>query len=471
LIKNRPLLLVLFVLAALKLALIPLIDVTDADAYSRIELAHDWIQNPQWISNSVWAPLHFYLIGGALWISNHFYYTPIFLHIILSLIGTWAVYKWLRCWTSNKTAIIFAIAFALSPLLFRNSFLALSLTPFLVFVALALFHISRALNSRSIIPALYAGIFMTLACGFRYEGWLIAVLIPAIFIWKKQYASFFGYGLTAALFPAVWMISCYLSTGDAFYGINGNNEWITQHTNLQTSDLRTEDVLKRIWFFPFSLVITTGPAFMVYLFLKRKSIGPLSDFSKLAIVLTTIVLCIFITNSIFGSLMHHHRFSGIFLLLLILPIAELCNKVIQTKTAILLIVVNFFLGFIYNTKGISPIPIVSGACDDHNSAIYDNLNASSFLIIDFLGWEETYSMAAKCREKTNSIYLVSGSTQSHLKENMLLQTIKGKESGYLCLDPTNMRLDTAKIESIMKSKGFRRLISIDEDEFMSIHYY
>ena len=165
-----------------KIIALPFAQTVDADAVSRVHLSMAWAQNPEWISTSVWAPLHFYLNGLALMIWDNIVYTPKILNIIIASVSILPFFYFTRREFNENGALIASIFFALSPILFRTSFMALSETPYVLAFLISLNLISKALRQNSTSTILWAGFFMTIAAGFRYEAWLLMFIIGAFML-------------------------------------------------------------------------------------------------------------------------------------------------------------------------------------------------------------------------------------------------------------------------------------------------
>src|SRR5438067_57105 len=117
-----------------KLSLLPFAQQTDPDAVTRIFFSEAWKDHPSWIRSDVWGPFHFYLNGFFLMIWNNRIYAPAVLNLLLSVLTLIPFYFFTRREFNEDGAFAATVFLAVSPILFRNSFLALSETPSLFFI-------------------------------------------------------------------------------------------------------------------------------------------------------------------------------------------------------------------------------------------------------------------------------------------------------------------------------------------------
>lgn len=405
---SRSVILIALVIVGIKVLLLPFAQTVDADAVSRVFLSTDWLNKPQWIATSVWAPFHFYLNGIALAIVNDPVITPKILQILLAGISLIPFFYFVRREFNSRGAIYATILFGLSPILFRNSFMCLSETPYLLFLVLSLNLISKSLKGQSVAFMALAGLCFTIASGFRYEAWILMFLAGLILLyydWKKAIV----FGFFALLFPFIWMFSNYLYTGDPFYSISGNYKW-TLEVMGNNDHVDAETMLRRIWFFPFSWFISLGPP-VAYLTLMSsiKSLKGLGTRSTTAIWATLffIMLAFFIYNSTKGVLLLQHRFIGTLVVFSLPFIALQFQKKENSfqKFAVYLVLM-LSLSFVYNTNGITPIPRLGDQKKTEISTqIRNKREQVQFLIIDFIGWEYSYYTALNSGVDKNKILL------------------------------------------------------------------
>lgn len=237
----------------LRLAVLPFTHTTEPDAMSRIVISWEWLQTPNTgLQSAVWLPLHTYVLGLMFKVFPEYYYIPTVLNILFAVLTAIPLYWFSQREFGEKSGIaagaIAATAFMVYPLAFRNSLMALSDTPFALLLAasLPLLSYARAKNG-TLWQAALAGLFISLAAGIRYEGW---VLIPfmAVILWRYP-RRLLAFGAMAMVVPTLWMIGCLITHGDPLYSFN----YQSQDTAATLSERGGLSVLKRtvrLIFFP-----------------------------------------------------------------------------------------------------------------------------------------------------------------------------------------------------------------------------
>jgi len=387
----------------------PFAQTIDADAVSRTFLSMDWLEHPKWIGEGVWLPIHYYLNGFALMIWNDQVFSPAVLNTLLSIASIPPIYHLSKREFSINGALFVAAIFAFSPILFRNQFMALSETSYLFFVVHALNLLSKGMKDERIVLFALSGLLLTVAAGIRYEAWLIMAVI-GLFLVFRSFKNAFIYGSFALLFPISWLVSNYLLSGNAFTSLSGNHRWTLEiMDNNANVDLETS--LRRIWFFPFSLLIAIGPP-AAYFALKgsfREIRANGWNFKKLLGILFILMLLFFIYNSFQGTLLLQHRFIGS-LVILTLPFAALGFQQLSFQRVVLHLFVVIGLSFVYNMDNISPLPRLN---DQEKAKLYQEIPSNSdYLVIDVLGWDYAYYYALMSRMDRKKIILVEGAMNS-----------------------------------------------------------
>ncbi|NEQ55313.1 MAG: DUF2079 domain-containing protein [Leptolyngbya sp. SIO3F4] len=209
---------------ALRLIILPFAHTTEPDAMSRILIGWEWLQTPNTgLQSAVWLPLHTYTLGLIFNVIPEYYYTPTILNILFAVLTAiplyWFSYREFGQKSGVAAGVIVATAFMLYPLAFRNSMMALSDTPFALLLAASLPFLSyaRAKNG-TIWQAALAGLFISLAAGIRYEGWVI-IPFMAVILWRYP-KRLLVFGAVAMIVPALWMIGCLVTHGDPLYSFN-----------------------------------------------------------------------------------------------------------------------------------------------------------------------------------------------------------------------------------------------------------
>ncbi len=378
----------------LKLSLLPFVHAVDADGITRVLMAKQWTENPSVIKAGNWPPLYFYLMGMALKIYNNQFYAPIVVTIFLSIGTLFPLYFLMRRLLNESTALLMCIVFSLSPIVFRVSLLALSETPSIFFIILAANVVAKGLMEKSNRQILFAGLLMSIAGGFRYESWIISPFVALIIAYRYSFKQALIFIFPALLFPLYWIASNYFSSDTLFSSFTWAADGIKSNTIHSF-----EDLLRRIWWYPVSLVFVFGPVGF-YFFLKEAIIicrnRKTNRTAFLFFLLFIGFLIFFLVNCLSGSLLTQHRFT-LTLYLLAFPFIGFYfrdHTEKKLKMALVISLSSFALSFIYNSSGIRPVPRLK----DHETekvaaAIKNNSSPTSGLIIDSWGFENTYYLA------------------------------------------------------------------------------
>lgn len=400
----------------IKLFLFPFTHTVDCDAVSRIFLSMQWYENPHWITNGVWLPFHFYLNSFSFWFYNNWQFSPVFFNILLSCLSIFPFYYFVKNEFNSKGAFYSSILFIISPVLFRNSFMSLSETPFWFFITITLYSISKGFNSKKAIWFFAGGITLTIAAGFRYEAWLLIPLLTILIILRKQWKGGFVFALFSAIFPAVWIYYSLLQSNTFFHP----GAPVLSAEIIGNPEFNWENQARKGWFYPLSWVLAVGPITTFFLLKYFKNRG-ISQNAIIWLIPTLFILAVFLYKSFSGSLMLQHRFTGILAILTIPFFSFYANEKFRNKNIVfgLIIISTIGLSFFYNTRGIALIPRLK----DKNAVkvsniINQNITKESALIIDFDGWENTWFYALKSGLKPENILInySNNSLDEFLKE-------------------------------------------------------
>lgn len=386
-----------FGIIIIKLMILPFAQVVDADAVSRTFLSVAWKDNPVWIVSNVWAPFYFYMNGFFLSIVDSNVYTIPVVNIFFSAFTLIPFYYFVRREFNSIGAMYATIFLAISPVLFRISFMALSETPYLFFVILTLNLISKGIRKNFKIYYVLAGLCITIASGLRYESWIITFFLFCLLLLRRKWKEGFLFGFFAVIFPFIWIVQSWYFAGDPLISF----KWAEDAYNTNAySD--TGSLLRRFWFFPFSWYIALGPvvAFLVMKYMikgyNNKRIQALSlDWSYIFWAM----LLIFEYNCFKGTLLIQHRFTGTLVLFSLPFAAGYFNEYsfLKIRLAIISGILVIGLSFVYNTDGIKPIPRLRDQSSQKISDIVRaDLTNKSCLITDFIGWDNTYFIALNC---------------------------------------------------------------------------
>ncbi|PCJ78148.1 MAG: hypothetical protein COA57_16285 [Flavobacteriales bacterium] len=433
--EQRNLWLLFFAALTVKIILLPFAQTVDCDAVSRIFLSLQWLENPHWITNSVWGPFHFYLNGIALWLYKDHIITPKLVNILFSCASIFPFYHFTKREFDAKGAFFATVLLVISPVLFRNSFQALAGTPFLFFVILSMNWISKSLSENKISFALLSGLAITIAAGFRYEAWLLMALFFVVVLWRKSWKSAFVFALLASVFPFIWTWHTWQETGHLLHPYAP----ILNAAEPANQNLDFEGWLRKGWYFPFSWLLCVGPitAFFILKYITKIIKNRQEHDTQFHWLLPLfVVLIVFLIKSFNGSLLNQHRFTGT-LVVLSLPFfsyfgSEVFNY--RKKLFVAITITTVGLSYVYNTKGITMIPRLKDKSTlEAAQIIKNNVSENSALIIDFDGWENTWFYALRSGLGQKNVIINDGKQSINLLVKRIDMAIKTYPAGLLVL--------------------------------------
>ncbi len=223
----------LFLLAVallVRLLLLPHATLDDNDAATRIWLGWRWADDPFFITNGLWGPLHFYLIGMVLRFWPDPVWAPLVLHVALGALVPIVVYRLtLELFGSHRSAIAAGLIFAFYPVAIDVSLGARVETPFVLSFGIGLFALVRAWRpDGQVRHAVVAGLAITLASALRYEAWILMPFLTLMLIRHPRRAAAFL--ATAMIHPVIWMIGNYLEFGNPLFSITTTSSWVEDAT-------------------------------------------------------------------------------------------------------------------------------------------------------------------------------------------------------------------------------------------------
>ncbi|PWL24218.1 MAG: hypothetical protein DCO96_14540 [Fluviicola sp. XM-24bin1] len=458
LLQTYPIASVVLIGLFLRLILFPFAQVVDADAVTRIFMAQEWWEDPAWISEGVWPPLYQYFYGIIVGITGNHQTIPILVSILLSSLSAIPMYHFVKREINERAAFWMALALVFSPVLFRNSYHTLSGTPFILLLLLTMNSLSKSWRESDVNAAIWAGVFMTLACGFRYEGWMLFALFTGFGLLQKAWKTtviFWGF---AMIFPAFWMIGNYMAHQDFFFGLSGAYDWNVVQEGVN-SYLPRDIILLRWFFFPASWFFIFSPILVITLLigvwklLRNKQF----DWKKWrwgGVFLLLLIVFIYKSNN--GTLLNQHRFTGT-LIVFSLPMLALLweletKRLLQiTKVGILLLLPLSFLWGRPNyakvfpdgtsthyalehfqgisRQGLAAVPrLKDPQVVEFRETLKSNLKDNDALVIDFITWESSYYLALESGVHKKRLFLVNGAANAQLDIHNLreLATSYGK---------------------------------------------
>lgn len=453
-VNSYPLAVIVGIGFTLRLILLPFAQIVDADAVTRIFMAQDWWENPTLISEGVWPPMHQYFYGLIVGISGDHQTIPILVSMLLSSLSAIPMYQFIKREFNERAAFWIALALVLSPVLFRNSFHTLSGTPFILLLLLTMNSLSKSWRESNVKAAVWAGLFMTLACGFRYEGWMLLAVFTGFGVLQKAWKETAIFWAVAMIFPAFWMIGNYWVHQDFLFGLSGAYDWNIVQEGVN-SYLPRDIVLLRWFFFPASWFFLFSPILvftLVYGVVKLVRARQF-DWKKWRWGFVFVLLMVtFIYKSNNGTLLNQHRFTGT-LIVFSLPIVALLwdlesKRLLQaSKIGILLLLpLSFLWGkpkyansftdgtsthyaldhfTAISTQGMAAIPrLKNQEIVQVKNALAQELKAGDGLIIDFIDWESSYYLAVESGVDSKHLFLVNGATNAQLDLYNLQKTLQ-----------------------------------------------
>jgi hypothetical protein len=226
--RRRDVLVLLAVAAlalAVRLAVLPFATTDGSNPAARVWIAWRWLDDPGVITHGVWGPLHFYLIGAVLALTNDPVTAPILLHVLFGVGSAVLLYIFVRIeFTGPNSALLAALAFAVYPVGLSNSVSVRAEAPFVFFVLASMVLLALA-RTRAPVTVLAgaAGLMLTMASMLRYEAWLLTPLL-ALLLWPRIVPTLVFLSV-ASVFPVFWMIGNMLAYGDPLYGVSYAQSW------------------------------------------------------------------------------------------------------------------------------------------------------------------------------------------------------------------------------------------------------
>jgi hypothetical protein len=441
---TRVLILIVGLGILLRVLALPLVQVVDADAVTRVFVSKKWLLDPNFITEGVWPPLHYYFNAVVIWMTGSHITAPIVAHMLMAAFTAVPIYKFTKREVSKKGAWLAGLLYVLSPIIFRNSFHTLSGIPYCFFVALGFNALSLAIRERNVRQAIYAGLFLTVASGFRYEAWLLIALLTGITVYFRLWRIMLFFWLFSMIFPLFWMIGNYVAHHDFFYGLSGAYKWNIILEGVNANVPIDKKVLRWLyfpltWFFIFSPIVASWLGFKLVSKWRRKEL-------KLSLFVWAVpfwvMLFTFMYKASEGTLLLQTRFTSSLILLSIPFTGLLIDEMIWNKTrrlilglviASILPLSYFWITVQYQDwfpKDTLPQKVMLAyrsntllSCnalprlEDQGIArmsneINKNLSPDDGLILDFWSWQSSYYFALYSNLDPSQIYQVNGATNA-----------------------------------------------------------
>ena len=327
LLSERNKIWILFGLALIaRLIALPFSQIVEADATSRLFLAEHALHHGGELTSLQWQSLHIYFLSLGQFISGERFWGPVVLTMFFVAASVIPFYLFTKNIFNRDGAFYAALIYTFSPLVFRFGFTPLSEGYHLAFCVTALWCVSEGIYSanRKMRWALVAGIAATIACGGRFEAWILTALLGLILLILREWKMALVYGLVASVFPVYWLIYCYMKTGNALVSIE-----MVEYFNFKVARVNDhlDDITRfnRKVFFPFSWITSLSPVVVLIMLVSARHllVRPFSNLPRMLFTLLFLFFFVFfIYQSITGSLYNQHRFT-ITLVMLSLPLYSL----------------------------------------------------------------------------------------------------------------------------------------------------
>ena len=470
-LESYPILFVVSIGLLLRVLLFPFAQVIDADAVTRIFMAQEWWDNPTLITEGVWPPLHQYFYGIVYGLTGNYQTIPVFVSILLSSLSAWPMYLFVKREFNEKAAFWISLALVMCPVLFRNSYHTLSGTPFVFLLLFALAYLTKAWQESNWKSAVWAGVFMTLACGFRYEGWMLFAVFTGLGLLQRAWKETAIFWFVAMIFPAFWMFGNYAAHEDFFFGLSGAYDWNIVQEGVN-SYLPRDVMLLRWFFFPASWFFLFSPIlFVVLLVVMWKTFRSKQwDWKHWRWATIFLVLMItFVYKSHEGTLLNQHRFTSSLMvfslpmlalvwehtsvwlkratqlgILLLIPLSFVWTKpayqnVFPKGTSTYYALAHFHA---ISNPGLDAVPrLRNQEIVKVQQEVSKHLNENEGLILDFIDWESTYYIALHSGGKRNQLFIFNGAQNAINYSALLEDVVKRHPKGVLLLKRDSPMID------------------------------
>ncbi len=232
------------------------------DAWVRLHITQSWLKNHQQVPSEVWPPLHFWLLGGALWIWS----SELSARLLTLLFGSLTVLPFwgiMRRLFDSRVALWSTLLFALFGFHIAYSVTTSSEAPSIFFLVLGLYGWVRFYVGDGLIWLLPSGLSLIAGSLCRYEVWVFILLLSLLLLdfsrgaesvwlnhraWKRA-ASF---GLLASLGMTGWMLYSWWTFGGPLAAVR-KNAWVARHVQTHQS------LAHRLGAVPGAIVVTLSP--------------------------------------------------------------------------------------------------------------------------------------------------------------------------------------------------------------------
>jgi len=500
---NKDVIIIIVIGLIIRFILLPYSQTVHADAISRILNAELWLSNPHYIIADVWGPLSSYLYGFSIHFMGGKIYGPKIINTLFAAFTVYPLYWFTQNVFKTRSGSVFvAIIYTITPLVIRNSFQALPAIPCAFFMAFSMYYLSNYIKSLKLNYVVFAGVMITCAGALRYEAWIISFFFGLILLFHKKYAAFFTFGFVAAIFPVSWLMGNHIIYDNWFYCFQYSSEWTINE--LQSfSEISNLKAIKRILFFPYSLIIVLSPLVfslilyvLPHLIIKKR----ITKNQLIWLIPFLGLLIIYVYKAINGSLLLQHKYT-VSLLVLLIPFFSLLFlqqekliKRISILAVILIIPSSFIMNKIPWEKGFSFSSTLSLAVNDLFIDAYretemvpklanknfkllvdesnKNYKPGDGVITDFLGWENTYYYALHSKKRP---FIIEGGKSENIDFEGLNNYITKHKEGLITFSYFGkLLMHYNGNKNIIQIKNINHLLKLQlikkEDGFMLFRY-
>ncbi len=482
---TRQIFLLMAIGLAVRLIILPFSQTIDADAVSRTFMASDWLRNPSLITSAIWLPLHLYFNAAFIWLTGDLANGPKLMNIIFAVATVIPLYKFVKNEFNREGAFWVTLTYLFVPIVIRNSLQALSGIPYAFFIVSAMYFLSQGRKTQQQIKyGILAGLAITLASGFRYEAWLLIAVFSAVLLFQKQWKMLFSFMLFSMVFPTFWMTGCYIDHGDIFYGPHGAYQWnvISMGVNDEMTLIK---YIRRTFYYAASWVFMLTPVvsfIIVYFTIKNRKLKSISRNTWLWLIPFLVLSVTFVFKSINGTLLLQHRFT-LSLIHTSLPFYALFfedGKSLKTKRKIALWVVILLIPYSFLNYDIYAVPRLK---DQGVVDLVELINSKTEdpqqegLVVDFIGWENTYFLALKTDIIFRNIFQVNGAEHEKVNLKILKKVLLKNKEGFLLKNNNDSKLEEYLMQKndslivVEKANLQLQIKPIYSDEKMTLYQY
>ena len=287
-IITKPLVVLFFAAAALRVLSFFLSHDAGGDALARARLTGWWLQNFRLEFHfDVWLPLHFWMMAAVSTIVGDVELGCRLLSLLLGIASIGALFALTRELDDPRAAVFSTILFAFYSLHISHSVTSSCDVPYLFFVIAGMALFFRARRTNKLLLLILGGLALTLGAGIRYEAWVIIAALNAVLLYRKEFKRFAVFVLASGAWPAFWMTYEWVTLGNPLFAPTLNYSWVANDLAFYGTSLIYRVML------PFGVtLIALTPLVVLGFFLSIRQIwkrkGPLAEFALVMIFFAAI---------------------------------------------------------------------------------------------------------------------------------------------------------------------------------------